>query len=246
MKPCDGILPAFRGMREDLDLMVPMTGERTTLSLPPMLFDPNPDSPLHRLRRTIEWVAEAKDTIASQQERIAYLESLTTTDELTGLLNRRGFNGHFRRELAHAQRLPASGGVLVMIDLDGFKEINDSLGHDAGDAVLCRVASLLGHLVRRQDVVARLGGDEFAVLLTSVDPAHGEARAAELALGLRAETVSWLGRTLPITLSVGCAPYGAGDREDAVMRRADAAMYADKTARRPTRRRSRLPSSTGR
>lgn len=245
MKPCDGIFPAFPGVCEDLEPIWPTTPNRG-LALPPHLYDLNPDSPLHRLRRTLDWVSEAQDVILSQQERIAHLEALTTTDELTGLLNRRGFYGHFRRELAHAQRDPGASGVVAMIDLDGFKTINDSLGHDAGDAVLRRVAALLGTLVRRQDVVARLGGDELAALLTNVDAGQGEARVQAIAGALKAETVSWQGRVLPIALSVGCAPYGVGDTEDAVMRRADTAMYADKAARGRTRRRPKLPSPTGR
>jgi len=177
-------------------------------------------------------LAEAQATIAEQQERIAHLESLTMTDELTGLLNRRGFYSHFRRELAAARRHDAAGGVLVMIDLDGFKAINDTHGHLAGDSYLRQVARLIAGAVRDEDVVARLGGDEFAVLLTNTDARSGAARARQLAESAASRHVFWNGADLPIRFSLGVQPYGAEDREDEVMRKADVKMYNNKSVRR--------------
>jgi diguanylate cyclase (GGDEF)-like protein len=184
------------------------------------------------LDETIALLAEARETIAQQQERIAYLESLTMTDELTGLLNRRGFYSHFRRELASARRSGTAGGLLVMIDLDGFKAINDTHGHVAGDSYLRQVALMIVSSVRQEDVVARLGGDEFAVLLTNTDVASGLARASELAALADACHAEWGGVSLPVRFSVGTQPYGAEDQEDEVMRRADSMMYGAKSARR--------------
>lgn len=186
----------------------------------------------HALDETMALLAEARDTIAQQQERIAYLEGLTMTDELTGLLNRRGFYSHFRRELASSRRTDAAGGLLVMIDLDGFKAINDTHGHVAGDSYLRQVARLIVAHVRQEDVVARLGGDEFAVLLTNTDTASGLARAQQLATIADASHAEWGGKSLPIRFSVGTQPYGADDHEDEVMRRADSMMYGAKSARR--------------
>ena len=231
MNPFDCPPPVCFGPAEHLEPAVPMVGGLSFPPLPPTLFDLEADSPSRRIEQALAWAAEAQQLVVTLQERITYLETLTTTDELTGLLNRRGFFSHFRRELAHARRSGAAGGVVIMIDLDGFKAVNDSLGHDAGDAMLRRVADLLNHFVRGQDVVARLGGDEFAVLLTSVDAANGQARALDMARRLNGETVSWHGRTLPVTLSIGSAAYGPDDREDMVLRHADSAMYADKAAR---------------
>lgn len=178
---------------------------------------------------------EAQETIARQQERIAYLESLTMTDELTGLVNRRGFYSHFRRELAAAQRDPAAAGVLVMIDLDGFKRINDTHGHQAGDAYLRAVARALQAHVRSQDVVGRLGGDEFALLLTNTDAATGAARAEQLARLVHGESTDWHGIRLPLRFSTGVHAYGPGDHEEDVIRRADVTMYGNKAARRAVR-----------
>jgi diguanylate cyclase (GGDEF) domain len=177
-------------------------------------------------------LAEAQAMIAEQQERIAHLESLTMTDELTGLLNRRGFYSHFRRELAAARRHVAACGVLVMIDLDRFKTINDKHGHLAGDSYLRQVARLIAGAVRDEDVVARLGGDEFAVLLTNTDARSGAARARQLADAAARQRVFWDGGDLPIRFSLGVQPYGPEDHEDEVMRKADIKMYGNKSVRR--------------
>jgi diguanylate cyclase (GGDEF)-like protein len=236
MSPYDNPPAAVFGLTERLEPVSPGFDGRNTPPLPPFLFDMDGANPSRRLDQALAWAAEAQQIIAAQNERIAYLETLTMTDELTGLLNRRGFFSHFQRELAHAQRNPAAGGVLIMMDVDAFKVTNDTHGHEAGDAVLRRVGTLLGTLVRRQDVVARLGGDEFAILLTSVEPEPGIERAATLASRLNAQTLTWNGRMLPLTLSAGSCPYGAGDREELVLRRADAAMYAHKGRRNPGRR----------
>ncbi|MGQ9367324.1 GGDEF domain-containing protein [Azospirillum sp. ST 5-10] len=188
-----------------------------------------------KLHDALAKLAEARDLIEQQQERIAYLESLTMTDELTGLLNRRGFYSHLRRELAAARR-KAAGGVMVMIDLDGFKAVNDVHGHAAGDAYLRQVARFLQSQVRAQDVVARLGGDEFAILLTATDAAAGTARAAQLAAAAERERVEWGGAALPVRFSLGLHAYAAEDREDEVIRQADARMYRAKGERRRSRR----------
>jgi diguanylate cyclase (GGDEF)-like protein len=122
-----------------------------------------------------------------------------------------------------------------MIDLDGFKAINDTHGHLAGDSYLRRVARLIAGSVRAADVVARLGGDEFAVLLTNPDGETGAARARQLAEAALAASASWNGQELPIRFSLGIQPYGSDDQEEEVMRQADVRMYGDKRARRAGR-----------
>jgi diguanylate cyclase (GGDEF)-like protein len=189
-----------------------------------------------QLQTALAKLAEAEEKLAEQQDRIAYLESLTMTDELTGLLNRRGFNAQFRRVLAAARRHGGTdGGLMVMIDLDGFKAINDTHGHLAGDAYLRHVARFLAGRVREHDVVARLGGDEFAILLTGTDTETGEVRARELADAANEAVMSWDGTILPIRFSVGTHPYSDGMNEDDVMRMADVQMYKHKAARRQAR-----------
>lgn len=188
-----------------------------------------------RLEEALTKLAEAEETITRLQERIADLESLSMTDELTGLLNRRGFHSHFHREMA-AVRRNGSGGVLVMIDLDGFKAINDSHGHVAGDAYLRQVARFLTSQVRPQDVVARLGGDEFAILLTATDAETGASRARQLAAAAEAQPLPWNGEALPLRFSVGMQAFGPTDQEDEVLRQADVKMYGHKNERRRARR----------
>ena len=171
--------------------------------------------------------ADAQQQLTAQSERIAALEALSFTDELTGLYNRRGFNEQLRRTLAIAER-HGSTGVLAFIDLDDFKAINDGLGHQAGDAVLCHVANLLSENVRATDVVARLGGDEFAVILVHTSAREGRQRAAVLDRMLNAAVVSCRSYEIPVRASFGAKPYGSGDEPDALLARADAAMYRNK------------------
>jgi len=186
------------------------------------------------LEEMVGKLREAQRTIREQQERIDHLQTLTQTDELTGLLNRRGFLEAFGRELA-AVRRGAEAGVLVLVDLDGFKGINDRLGHLAGDHYLRQVARALRSQVRAHDIVARLGGDEFVVLLTrtAAEPALG--RAGELAALFNSLTCRWGRDELPLCASFGAEPYDRDSRAEDVVRQADVKMYASKSARKAAR-----------
>jgi diguanylate cyclase (GGDEF)-like protein/PAS domain S-box-containing protein len=115
------------------------------------------------------------------------LEDLATRDPLTGLLNRRAFETELARAVAFAHRyeIPA---VLLILDIDHFKYINDSYGHALGDATLRHVSDLLHHRLRETDVVCRLGGDEFALILPGTDPAQARAAARALLDELREDT----------------------------------------------------------
>lgn len=156
------------------------------------------------------------------------------TDPLTGLLNRRSFLADIHRRI---DRLDCEGspGTLMYVDLDHFKELNDSYGHDVGDEALVLTANLLRLTVRPADLVSRLGGDEFAVWLDGSD----ELTAAERAERLRLETPGLYARDLPqmsrpLSMSIGIASRHAGGGEtlDNLMRRADAAMYEVKRSGR--------------
>jgi diguanylate cyclase (GGDEF)-like protein len=149
-------------------------------------------------------------------------ETLACTDPLTGIPNRRAF----LERVAHA--VGVAGGrqtVVCLIDLDGFKTVNDTRGHAAGDAVLESVGSALSAVVRETDTVARLGGDEFAVLADVTRDVPGEV----LAERLRA-AVALVGADRGVTASVGVAGIEPGDDVEDLMHRADAAMYRSKTA----------------
>lgn len=172
------------------------------------------------------------DTSRKQIEKLKMqlqeLEEVATTDLLTGLKNRRGFEDAFARELDRTRRTKSIGGVLVVIDLDSFKAINDSYGHLAGDECLKIVAQALSHEVREMDTAARLGGDEFVLLLTDTTPELLLTRVQNIAWGLNHLCLSWNGFDIAIHASVGMKPYGKGDKADAIFSAADNDMYADK------------------
>jgi len=182
------------------------------------------------LETVLEAAARTEQTLAIQRARIRHLESLSNTDELTGLLNRRGFHRELDRALARARRNRESG-VLLLCDLDRFKTINDSYGHPAGDAVIRAVAGLLRGQTRRSDYVARLGGDEFAVLMTHSSSGHSDRRVAHLAKTVNALAVPWGDHRIPVTASFGSEGYHWGSEADALLFLADRALYRRKGAR---------------
>jgi diguanylate cyclase (GGDEF)-like protein/PAS domain S-box-containing protein len=161
------------------------------------------------------------------------LRHLADHDDLTGLINRRRFQEELERHLTQCRRYGMSGALLVL-DLDGFKEVNDKHGHSAGDRVLQSVANALRDRLRESDIVARLGGDEFAVLLPrgTADSAEQVSRALEEAIPVEVPTPGGS----PIAVSVGFAPFADGvESVDDVLSAADASMYAAKAGhpRRP-------------
>lgn len=175
---------------------------------------------------------DAQHRITELRERIAQLEKLAMTDELTGLLNRRGFETELQRTLALASRYEETG-LLVYVDLDGFKLVNDTYGHAAGDAVLQRVARLLTGNLRCTDFVGRLGGDEFAVLLPRTSSKRGANRIQALRRLLDPVIVSWKGATVMVRASLGVQTYGGDSEADGaqLLSRADASMYQSKYQR---------------
>lgn len=183
------------------------------------------------LRLALVAMTEAQRRIERQEARIQELEKLSVTDELTRLFNRRGFDMHLGKALAQARR-GERRGVVLMIDLDRFKQINDTHGHAAGDGFLQAVAGVLLADVRECDVVARLGGDEFAVLMTDLDQMDCESRAATLTGRLNDHVVDWNGTLLPISASVGVVEYNSDDSAAEILDRADKLMYLQKNARR--------------
>jgi diguanylate cyclase (GGDEF)-like protein/PAS domain S-box-containing protein len=175
---------------------------------------------------TRQWAAER----VAAEERLRHIAD---HDALTGLYNRRRFEEELDRHIVHGRRYGMDGALLV-IDLDGFKLVNDGHGHRAGDRVLAAVAAVLRARLRESDILARFGGDEFAVLM----PHGGAPEAAELANlvvnAIRREVSTPAG---PLDASVGWALFeDATISSDEVLSRADDAMYADKAeAGRPMR-----------
>lgn len=156
------------------------------------------------------------------------LERLALQDGLTGLANRTRLEEHLDAGVARAERGQA-GFALLYFDIDRFKQVNDTLGHEAGDQVIREVARRASGAVRRTDLVARLGGDEFVVVLEGVNKPGAVRKVAE---SLRAAIAQPLalgdGSVLEVGTSIGGALYAPGFGARDLLRQADAAMYAAK------------------
>ncbi|MDE2093838.1 MAG: GGDEF domain-containing protein, partial [Burkholderiales bacterium] len=156
------------------------------------------------------------------------LEALALHDVLTGLPNRRLLMDRLSLAIAHARR---NDGTMAMmfLDLDGFKQINDTLGHDAGDALLKAVATRLVAAVRQEDTVARLGGDEFVIALWELNHADAVAALVSKVVQAVSQPYGLQGRSVNVTASVGVSTYPTHGRDvDTLMKSADQALYEAK------------------
>jgi len=176
-------------------------------------------------------VEEITEHLRAQDKRIAELENLATTDALTRVLNRRGFEESLTHELSIARR-HGVGGVLIFVDLDGFKPINDTYGHAAGDQVLVAVGNLLRGHIRETDYIGRLGGDEFAILLPRSNKRDGLRRAEELDVKLNNAYAQWDSQQIAIKASCGVHMYASNAEVRELLESADAAMYRIKQQRK--------------
>ncbi len=159
------------------------------------------------------------------QERI---RRLATTDALTGIANRGEFSRRLATEMQRARRFGRPMAV-VMYDLDHFKRVNDTYGHQVGDEVLKMTANLINATIRQVDIHARWGGEEFMVLLPEADLAEGLASAERLRQAIERHRFDHRG---PVTASFGVAALGPRDTIGALLKRADDALYQAKHAGR--------------
>ena len=153
------------------------------------------------------------------------LKPLALNDALTGVPNRRLLMDRLAISIAHARR--NSGSMAVMyLDLDGFKEINDTLGHDAGDMLLSQFAARLVAAVRQEDTVARLGGDEFVIVLSELGHADDAAKMASKVIEAVSSPYNILGMDVNMTASIGVSIYPMhGEEANTLMKSADLALY---------------------
>jgi diguanylate cyclase (GGDEF)-like protein/PAS domain S-box-containing protein len=164
----------------------------------------------------------------SERKRLEnQLQHLADRDALTGLFSRRRFQEELEREVSRARR-HGRPGALMLLDLDGFKLVNDSFGHAAGDELLTRIGNALRNILRDSDVLARIGGDEFALILPDTDIAAARVVADKLIDAVREYgSITREDRRAGVTVSVGITPVSGGPDLDAakLLIEADLAMY---------------------
>jgi diguanylate cyclase (GGDEF)-like protein/PAS domain S-box-containing protein len=178
----------------------------------------------------IAWsIVEQKRSYEDIVRLNAQLRSQAMTDELTGLRNRRAFFLHGEEEVRRARRYQAPL-ALLMLDLDRFKQVNDTCGHDAGDRVLAGVAAALRQNMREIDIIGRLGGEEFCILLPNTPGQAAAGLAERLRRSVAELEFPFSGAALRVTVSIGVSELGPGrETLEAMLREADAAMYRAKS-----------------
>ena len=177
--------------------------------------------------RPLHFISQIQD-FTERRELEEKLRHQAEHDPLTGLANRRRFEQELERQIERSSR-HAECAALAVLDLDGFKAVNDVHGHAAGDKLLAAVAAALANRLRATDVAARIGGDEFAVILIGVDQRGAASAAAALAEAIGEQTCA---AGLVATASVGIAMIEPGSSADELFAEADRAMYAAKRAGR--------------
>jgi diguanylate cyclase (GGDEF)-like protein len=172
-------------------------------------------------------VSRLRSEVRQLEERIAQLDQLAHQDWLMELPNRRGFMRQLEVLIAKVSRY-GEAAAMLFVDVDGLKQINDRLGHKAGDEALIHVAQLLAGGVRKDDCVARLGGDEFGILLSHADEGSASETARRLIDRVTSAGFRWDGVRMPLSITIGVSAICEDDLPEAVICRADKAMYRGK------------------
>ena len=187
-------------------------------------------TPMKQLEEQLEQMLAQESSARVEVEEARFeLAQIASTDALTGLANRRLFSEHLALALARGERHGTILGVLYL-DLDGFKTVNDTLGHEEGDKLLCEVADVLRDGSRDTDLVARLGGDEFLVLVADLPQQEGEAIVRGVAERL-AGKIGGLRPGVSTSLGIAFAPIDGSDERE-LLAVADAEMYENKRQRK--------------
>ncbi len=177
---------------------------------------------------TVEYLSTIARDITERKRFEEQIVVIANRDPLTDLFNRRRFQEELESWIAHAKRFD-NQGALLFLDLDNFKYINDSLGHQAGDKLLIKLASLLRGRLRDSDVLARLGGDEFAIILPNTDVKQAQLVADQIRQLVLYNACVEDGKPLDVTVSIGIALFPQhGDLVEVLLTNADLAMYRAK------------------
>ena len=184
--------------------------------------------PIYNEHNEFDGYRGAATNITTSKLDREHMFRLATTDHLTGLLNRNRFMEELDRTVSLSRR-HRTQGVLLFIDLDQFKHINDSYGHDAGDILLKSVAGVLKKAVRSTDVVARLGGDEFGIIMHKIDIDRARQKVQQIIEQVNHMDISYKSNKLRVTMSIGMITYPQEDQDGAnLFMSADLAMYRAK------------------
>jgi diguanylate cyclase (GGDEF)-like protein len=189
-----------------------------------------PATHLHQINNA-DNLSEIQRENLQLKARIAELERLVLIDTLTPLYNRRHFMDMLERLIWRAHRYGEDYGLLF-IDVDQLKNVNDALGHNAGDYLLVAIAEILKNGVRRADIVARIGGDEFGILLEKVDKTSLPQKAQNISQVIAAQPLNFKGTEILPRVSVGYAMIEPNVSSAEILMRADKVMYAAKLAQR--------------
>jgi diguanylate cyclase (GGDEF)-like protein len=176
--------------------------------------------------RRLEELAERVAPAIENARRFREARQLADLDSLTGLHNRRYFHETLGREVDRAQRYQRRLS-LVIVDVDGFKEINDRIGHLAGDAVLAEIADRIRQVVRSADIPCRVGGDEFAVIVPEVEGGQARQLVGRIQRAVSAQPIARAGR---VRVSAGVADIQPNDSPTTLFERGDESLYAAKHA----------------
>lgn len=188
----------------------------------------SPDNRINHICLVIYDVTDVATNRHQIQAANAQLQLLSSTDRLTGLYNRGHWEASLKAAYARHQRY-GNALSLVMLDIDHFKRVNDTYGHQAGDKVIEQVARLLHEHVRESDVAGRYGGEEFGVVLSDTDSAGGQIFAERLRKAVEASLVQYNGQDIRFTVSLGVADLSQPANDHAeLIARADQALYTSK------------------
>jgi diguanylate cyclase (GGDEF)-like protein/putative nucleotidyltransferase with HDIG domain len=197
------------------------------------VYHTSPNAYMDDHRRLLDRISEQAGAVLYNSMLFERTQEDSLTDSLTGLFNTRYMFMHLTRELARAGRLRSEISLLVM-DLDSFKAINDTYGHQVGDRALCEVAGVLRAGIRPYDICVRYAGDEFIVVLSGCGSEEAEHKRRELQLAVDAiDFEPAPGHTLTLGISIGAAVFPHdGDNYETLLATADGRMYRDKTRRK--------------
>jgi diguanylate cyclase (GGDEF)-like protein len=200
----------------------------SVLGIPEAEFTPSVRDAIQTLLAEVE---RLREEVRQVTERLEAVKAVADQDGLLPLLNRRAFVREMSRIISFGDRYDMEAS-LVYFDLDGFKAVNDTHGHAAGDEALRHVAQILVGNVRESDIVGRLGGDEFGLILPKADRDAAETKAQSLADELTDNPCVWNEASLQLTVAFGVHTLSKGESPEDAMANADKAMYAAKRKRK--------------